>query len=186
MGPEAFSDWRPRTRPPGGRTATPPGPGQESVWDYPRPPAVVASTEHVVVVLGTTLVADTRRALRVLETSHPPTYYLPLDDVADGVLVPVDGATTFCEFKGRATYFDVVGADGLGRPVVAEQAAWTYPTPSRGFTELIGHVALYPGRMTRCTVDGEIVEAQQGDFYGGWRTSRIVGPFKGGSGTWGW
>ncbi|GIG38730.1 DUF427 domain-containing protein [Cellulomonas phragmiteti] len=178
------STWRPRTPPPGGRPAVVPGPGQESVWDYPRPPAVRPSTEHVVVTLGATVVADTRRALRVLETSHPPTYYLPLADVAEGVLVPVDGVTTFCEFKGRAVYYDVVGTDDRGRAVLP-RAAWGYPTPARGFEALAGHVALYPAGLT-CTVDGEAVEAQDGDFYGGWRTSRVVGPFKGGGGTRGW
>lgn len=178
--------WRPRTDPPGGRPATPPGPAQESVWDYPRPPAVDPSGEHVVVRLGDTVVADTRRSLRVLETSHPPTYYLPLDDVAEGALVPVDGTGTWCEFKGRAAYLDVVGHDAAGRAVVAPQAAWTYPDPSPGYEALRGHVCLYPGRMSECTVDGEVVAAQEGDFYGGWRTSRVVGPFKGGAGTWGW
>ncbi len=156
------------------------------MWDYPRPPAVQPSTEHVVVLLGTTVVADTRRALRVLETSHPPTYYLPLDDVADGALVPRDGRTTVCEFKGRATYADVVGRDEGGAKLVARGAAWTYPDPTAGYRALVGHVALYPGGMTLCTVDGEPVEAQAGDFYGGWRTRRVVGPFKGEAGTRGW
>lgn len=177
--------WRPRTSPPGGRAAVVPGPGQESVWDYPRPPAVVPSTEHVVVALGGTVLVDTRRALRVLETSHPPTYYLPLADVADGALVPVAGVSTTCEFKGRATYYDVVGTGGDGRPVVLPRAAWGYPTPARGFEALADHVALYPDGLT-CTVDGEPVAAQDGDFYGGWRTARVVGPFKGGAGTRGW
>ena len=178
--------WRPRTPPPGGRTATPPGPGQESAWDYPRPPAVEPTDEHVVVRLGLTVVADTRRALRVLETSHPAAYYLPFEDVAAGALVPVGGASSWCEFKGRATYLDVVGTDEQGRPLVAARAAWTYPDPSPGYELLVGHVALYPGRMTRCTVEGEVVEPQDGGFYGGWRTSRVVGPFKGGPGTTGW
>ncbi len=178
--------WRPRTRPPGGRPAVPPGPGQESVWDYPRPPAVEPSAEHVVVRLGTSVVADTRRALRVLETSHPPTYYLPLADVAEGALVPLDAPTSVCEFKGRATYADVVGRDRDGELVVARAAAWTYPRPAPGYESLRGHVALYPGRMTLCTVDGEPVQAQAGDFYGGWRTGRVVGPFKGEAGTRGW
>lgn len=136
--------------------------------------------------LGVTVVADTRRALRVLETSHPPTYYLPVEDVAPGALVAAAGASSWCEFKGRATYLEVVGADDEGRPVVAQRAAWTYPDPSPGYEALVGHVALYPGRMTRCTVAGEVVEAQEGGFYGGWRTSRVVGPFKGGPGTTGW
>ncbi|MBD7917162.1 DUF427 domain-containing protein [Cellulomonas sp. Sa3CUA2] len=185
MEPEAGGAWRPRTAPPGGRPATTPAPGQESVWDYPRPPAVVPSPERVVVRLGTTVVADTRRALRVLETSHPPTYYLPLADVTPGALVPADGPTTFCEFKGRATYSDVVGVDERGGRVVLRRAAWGYPDPAPGYEALVGHVALYPDGLT-CTVDGELVQPQDGDFYGGWRTSRVVGPFKGGTGTRGW
>lgn len=175
-----MSGWRPRTPPPGGRAAEEPGPGQESVWNYPRPPAVEISGDRVVVVLGGVVVADTRQALRVLETSHPPTYYLPVEDVVDGALRPTTGSS-WCEFKGRAGYFDVVGGD-----TVATAAAWTYPDPSPGYEALLGHVALYPGRMDRCEVDGETVAAQAGDFYGGWRTSRVVGPFKGGSGTQGW
>ncbi len=163
-----------------------PGPGQESAWDYPRPPAVEASTEDVVVRLGATVVARTRRALRVLETSHPPAYYVPLDDVAAGCLAPLAGRATVCEFKGRATYADVLGRDGRGRPVVAHAAAWTYPDPAPAFRALAGHVAFYPGRMTACSVDGEPVLAQAGDFYGGWRTGRVVGPFKGEAGTRGW
>lgn len=179
------TDWRPRTPPPGGRPATRPGPGQESAWDYPRPPAVEPSDEHVVVRLGATVVADTRRALRVLETAHPPTYYLPLSDVADGALLPVEGVTTVCEFKGRAAYFDVVGADHGGARVVRRRAAWAYPSPAPGYDVLAGYVAVYPGQLA-CTVDGESVQAQEGGFYGGWRTSRVVGPFKGEAGTWGW
>jgi uncharacterized protein (DUF427 family) len=147
---------------------------------------VEPSAEHVVVRLGTTVVADTRRALRVLETSHPPTYYLPLVDVADGALVALGGPTTVCEFKGRATYADVVGRDEDGGLVVARAAAWSYPDPAAGYRALVGHVALYPGRMTLCTVDGEPVQAQAGEFYGGWRTRRVVGPFKGEAGTRGW
>lgn len=182
----AAGGWRPRTPPPGGRPAVEPQPGQESVWDYPRPPRVEPSDERVVVLLGDAVVADTRRSLRVLETSHPPTYYLPPEDVAPGVLVPVPGATSWCEFKGRATYWDVVGHDASGREVRARQAAWGYASPSPGYEALAGYVALYPGRMTRCTVDGEVVAAQEGDFYGGWRTGRVVGPFKGADGTRGW
>jgi uncharacterized protein (DUF427 family) len=175
---------------PGGRALPPgvvpavPGPGQESVWDYPRPPRLERSTEHVVVELGGVVVADTRRALRVLETSHPPTYYLPVDDVAAGALRPAAGSS-WCEWKGAATYLDVVGGTP-DAPVVAEGAAWTYPRPAAAYADLAGHVSLYPGRMDRCTVDGEPVRAQDGGFYGGWATSRVVGPFKGGPGSRGW
>ena len=157
-----------------------PGPGQESVWDYPRPPAVDASRESVQVWLGGRRVADSTRTLRVLETSHPPTYYLPMADVDDGVLLPVEGAT-FCEWKGRAAYFDLVAGDAQ-----AERAAWTYPDPTRGFEVLLDHVAVMPGLVDRCVVDGETVQPQAGGFYGGWVTSRVVGPFKGEPGTWGW
>ena len=152
----------------------------ESVWDYPRPPRVEPSGEHVVVTHAGTVVADTRQSLRVLETSHPPTYYLPLDAFADGVLRPGEGAS-WCEWKGQAAYLDlVVGAEVL--PAVA----WTYPQPMKGFEALVDHVALYPGRVDRCTVDGEVVQPQPGSFYGGWITSRVTGPFKGAPGTSGW
>jgi uncharacterized protein (DUF427 family) len=157
-----------------------PGPGQESVWDYPRPPRVEASDEAVEVVLGGVVVARTTRALRVLETSHPPTYYLPEASFSDGVLRPVTG-TTYCEFKGTATYADLVTAART-----APRAAWTYPLPSLGFERLAGHVAVMPGSVDRCTVDGEVVLPQAGGFYGGWITSRVVGPFKGEPGTRGW
>ncbi|MGN6688810.1 MAG: DUF427 domain-containing protein [Actinomycetales bacterium] len=138
------------------------------------------TAEHVVVELGGVVVADSRRALRVLETSHPPTYYLPEEDWAPGALVPTDGRS-YCEFKGWASYLDVTAPDRT-----AEAAAWTYPSPTKGYDALRGHVAVYPGRMDRCTVDGEVVVAQAGDFYGGWITSRVTGPFKGGPGTTGW
>ena len=158
-----------------------PGPGQESVWDYPRPPRVEPTSEHVVVVLGGAVVADSRRALRVLETSHPPAYYLPLEDVAPGALRPAAGES-WCEYKGLAAYLDLVG----GRGRVAARAAWTYPRPSPGYEDLQGTVSLYPALVDACTVDGEAVRAQEGGFYGGWITSRVVGPFKGGPGSRGW
>ena len=158
----------------------PAGPGQESVWDYPRPPAVDPSDELVEVHLGGEVVARTRSSLRVLETSHPPTYYLPLDAFVDGALVPVQGSTV-CEWKGRAAYFDVVGG-GLR----AARAAWTYPEPVATYAVLAGHVAVMPGLVDACLVDGETVRAQEGGFYGGWITERVVGPFKGGAGSWGW
>ena len=157
-----------------------PGPGQESVWDYPRPPRVEATTEHVVVELGRVVVAETRAALRVLETSHPPGYYLPADAFAVEALRPAEG-TSYCEFKGTAHYLDV-----LGGGQVAPGAAWTYPRPTPGFEVLAGTVALYPGRMGRVLVDGEVVRAQEGGFYGGWITDRVVGPFKGAPGTRHW
>lgn len=157
-----------------------PGPGQESVWDYPRPPRVEPRTERVVIRLGGQVIADTTGAVRVLETSHPPVYYIPMTDSVPGSLVPVSG-TTYCEFKGQAHYFDV-----LAGGVTAARAGWAYPKPARGFELLSDRVAVYPAKMDSCTVDGEIVHAQEGDFYGGWITANIVGPFKGGPGTFGW
>ena len=158
----------------------PAGPGQESVWDYPRPPRVERSDELVEVRLGGRVVARSDRTLRVLETSHPPTYYLPEDAFAPGVLQPVEGRT-YCEYKGVAAYYDLVAGEA-----VAPRAAWTYPAPTAGFEQILGHVAVMPGAVDSCTVDGEVVRPQEGGFYGGWVTSRVVGPFKGGPGTWGW
>ena len=157
-----------------------PRPGQESVWDYPRPPRVEPTDESVEIRLGGVVVAHSTRALRVLETSHPPTYYVPLEDFAAGALRPAAG-TSWCEFKGAAAYVDVVAGS-----VVAARAGWSYPRPSPGFEALVGHVAVMPGAMDVCTVDGEVVVAQEGGFYGGWVTSRVVGPCKGGPGTRGW
>jgi uncharacterized protein (DUF427 family) len=152
----------------------------ESVWDYPRPPAVDPSGEHVVVTHRGVVLCDTKSAVRVLETSHPPTYYLPFADVNWDVLEAVPGSTV-CEFKGVANYADIVIGDER-----IPRAAWWYPTPNRGFESLVDHLAIYPGRVDEVTVDGEKVLAQEGDFYGGWITSRVTGPFKGAPGTWGW
>ena len=157
-----------------------PGPGQESVWDYPRPPRVEASPSHVVIVLGDVEIVDSTRSLRVLETSSPPVHYVPLDDVLPGCLTP-STKTTYCEWKGVAAYFDVA-AGGRAEP----DGAWTYPQPHPGFEQLVGHVAFYPGRMDVCLLDGERVRPQPGSFYGGWITDRIVGPFKGDPGTNDW
>lgn len=157
-----------------------PQPGQESVWDYPRPPRLERSDEHVVVRHGEHVVADTRRALRILETSHPPTYYLPPEDVDDSVL-EASGRTSFCEWKGGARYVHVVVP---GEPRL-DDVGWMYPSPVERFAELAGHYSFYPGRL-ECVVAGERVEPQAGGFYGGWITSRVVGPFKGEPGTWGW
>lgn len=161
-------------------TRVEPGPGQESVWDYPRPPRLERSSELVEVELGGVLICSTRRSWRVLETSHPPTYYLPLDDFRDGAVRPGTGST-YCEWKGHAAYLDLVGG---GRTVVGK--AWHYPEPTGPFAELRGHLALYPADMDACRVDGEVVRPQEGGFYGGWITPRVVGPFKGGPGSWGW
>lgn len=152
----------------------------ESVWDYPRPPRVEPTDEHVRVTLGGVVIADSRAALRVLETSHPPTYYLPRDAFTEGALTPSPGAS-MCEWKGAASYLTLAGGDR-----VEQGAGWHYPTPLPGFEALRGHIALYPARMDRVEVDGEVVVPQAGGFYGGWITSRVVGPFKGAPGTRGW
>jgi uncharacterized protein (DUF427 family) len=157
-----------------------PGPGQESVWDYPRPPALEVSHETVQVVLGGEVVAETTRSWRVLETSHPPTYYLPREAFVDGALREAAGSS-HCEWKGQASYYDV-----LGGGQVAPRAAWTYLDPTPRFVDLAGAVSVMPGQVDRCLVDGEVVQPQAGGFYGGWITSRVVGPFKGEPGTWGW
>lgn len=157
-----------------------PGPGQESVWDYPRPPRVEAETQRVTVTLGGVRIVDTVGAVRVLETSHPPVYYVPRSDVVPGALEPAAG-DSWCEFKGRARYLTVSGGDA-----VAPRSAWYYPRPTPGFEILADLVAIYPSAMDECTVGGEVVTAQEGDFYGGWITSRVVGPFKGAPGTMGW
>lgn len=157
-----------------------PGPGQESAWDYPRPPVIQATDRHITVTFAGTVIADTTRALRVLETSHPPVYYIPLADVAPGVL-SASGRASYCEFKGEATYHDVrVGGQ------TAAGGAWTYERPTSGYEQLVGHAAFYAHLMDECTVDGVRVRAQSGGFYGGWITPDVVGPFKGEPGTSGW
>jgi uncharacterized protein (DUF427 family) len=148
----------------------------ESVWDYPRPPRVEASAERIVITLDGAVVVDTTDSLRVLETSHPPVYYLPRAAFADGSLSPTEG-TSFCEFKGVARYLSVGASD---------RSAWFYPEPSPGYEALADRVAVYPGRMDSVTVDGETVLPQAGGFYGGWITSRVRGPFKGEPGSSGW
>ena len=152
----------------------------ESVWDYPRPPRVEATSRRVRIELGGKTIVDTTRAYRVLETSHPPVFDFPPEEVAEGVLRSLDGRTS-CEWKGDASYYDVAAG---GR--VVERGAWTYRDPVPAFAELRDAVAFYPGRMDACFVDDERVAAQAGDFYGGWITSEIVGPFKGEPGTSGW
>jgi uncharacterized protein (DUF427 family) len=157
-----------------------PGPGQESVWDYPRPPRLEDSTRHIRVVFNGVVIADSRRTKRVLETSHPPTYYIPPEDVQMQCFQPVP-RSTICEWKGAAVYFTVAVGEQ-----VAEQVAWAYPQPTEAFESIANYIALYPSRMEACYVDDELVQSQPGDFYGGWITSDIVGPFKGDPGTWGW
>lgn len=157
-----------------------PGPGQESVWDYPRPPALDHSDHHVVVRFGGEVIADSHRPIRVLETSQPPAYYVPAVDVRTDLLRVAD-RRTFCEWKGQATYWTVDTGTAA-----AEAAAWSYPDPTDRFRDMVDHLAFYAQQMDECTVDGEVVQANEGSFYGGWITSKVVGPFKGAPGTMGW
>ena len=158
----------------------PPGPGQVSVWDFPRPPAVEAEPARVRIEHRGTTVVDTTAAWRVLETSHPPVYYVPPSDILAGALRP-SRRTSFCEFKGEAAYLDVQVLDD-----VLPDVAWSYAHPSPGFESIAGHVAFYPAPFDRCWVGEEQATPQPGGFYGGWVTSRYVGPFKGAPGTSGW
>ena len=155
-------------------------PGQESVWDYPRPPRLERSPRRIEIVFNGVTVADSQRAYRVLETSHPPVYYLPPEDVRMDLLSSAPGRSV-CEWKGTAAYHALIVGD---RSV--SEAAWSYPTPTAPFAPIAGYLAFYPGKMDACRVDGVPVLAQPGDFYGGWITPDIVGPFKGEPGTWGW
>jgi uncharacterized protein (DUF427 family) len=158
----------------------PTGAHQESVWDYPRPPRLEPVSERVEVVLGGVVVASTTAAWRVLETSHPPNYYLPPGSFVPGSVVPAPGSS-LCEWKGAATYW-TLRAGG----VEAVAAAWSYEDPTPAFGPIRSHLAVYAGRVDECRVDGEVVTAQPGGFYGGWITDAIVGPFKGTPGTMGW
>lgn len=157
-----------------------PGPGQESVWDYPRPPRLEPVDASIRVVFNGVTIAHTDNALRILETSHPPTYYIPPDDVRTEYLLESSRATR-CEWKGRAVYYTVEVDDRR-----SEYAAWSYPSPDARYADLKDHFAFYASKMDACYVGDEEAHAQEGDFYGGWITSNIVGPFKGSPGTVGW
>ncbi len=161
-----------------------PGPGQESVWDYPRPPRLEPFTGSITVELGGEVIASinkgTHQAWRVLETSHPPAYYLPRVAFAPGALRDAPGAS-WCEWKGEASYYDLVGG-----ATVARKAAWTYRNPTPGFAAIAGAIAVMAAQVDRCTVNGEVVVPQPGGFYGGWITSWVTGPFKGVAGSMGW
>lgn len=156
------------------------GPGQESVWSFPRPAIAQPSGARIVIEHAGTIVADSRASVRTLETSHPPSYYIPRDDIAPGVLHRA-GGSSFCEWKGAATYWDVV----IGG-IVLPRVGWSYATPSPGFAALRDHVAFYAAPFDRCSVDGETVTPQPGGFYGGWITRAFAGPFKGVPGSRGW
>ena len=155
--------------------------GMENVWEYPRPPAVVLCPHRVRVELGSEVLADSVNALRVLETSHPPTIYVPPADVRGDLLTVSRERSTWCEFKGAARYLD---AHAGGRVVRA--VGWTYPAPTPGYESLRDHVAFYPGRVDAAWIGDELVQRQVSDFYGGWITADLAGPFKGPPGTLGW
>jgi uncharacterized protein (DUF427 family) len=156
------------------------GPDQESVWDYPRPPRIEPVTERLRVEFGGQTIADTTRGYRVLETSHPPGYYIPPEDCAEAFLIEA-AHRSFCEFKGEATYWDIVVGSAVSRA-----AAWSYPKPTSAFAPMKDYRAFYASRVDACFVGDEQVQAQEGDFYGGWITSKVVGPFKGAAGTRFW
>lgn len=158
-----------------------PQPGQESVWDYPRPPRLERSPKQIKIVFNEVTIANTRASYRVLETSHPPVYYIPPEDIQMQYLEPVIAHRSFCEWKGLAGYYNLIVND---KQVM--NAAWYYPQPTAEFASIKDYLAFYPSKMDACYVDGELVKAQAGDFYGGWITSDIVGPFKGQAGSWGW
>ena len=157
-----------------------PQPGQESVWDYPRPPRLEQSNKRIQIIFNGVTIADTNRAYRVLETSHPPVYYLPPEDIEMQYLVKGNGRS-LCEWKGQAGYYSlsVNGKDAIN-------VGWYYANPTAAFAAIKNHVAFYPAPMDICLVDGETVTPQPGRFYGGWITKDIVGPFKGEPGTMGW
>lgn len=152
----------------------------ERAAEYPRPPRLERSTRRVRVVLGGETIVDSTRCWRVLETWHPPSWYIPAEAFRPGTVVPADGRS-FCEWKGEAAYFDLLAAG-----VRTARAAWSYPAPTAAFAPIAGHVALYADRVDACFVDDERVTPQAGGFYGGWITADVEGPFKGAPGTEGW
>jgi uncharacterized protein (DUF427 family) len=154
---------------------------KESVWDYPRPPRVEPEPRRVRIEHAGETLADSTRALRVLETASPPTIYVPREDVREDLLSDAGGHRTICEWKGLAHYLNAdVGAERVGR------VAWHYPEPHPGYEQLAGHIAFYAGRVDACRLDDERVRPQGGSFYGGWVSDEIEGPYKGEPGTEGW
>lgn len=156
------------------------GQGEESVWDYPRPPRLEESRKHIEIIFNGVKIADTHRASRVLETSHPPVYYIPPEDISMEYLSQTP-RQTICEWKGRANYYTLLVAGKT-----AQDVAWSYSQPTPEFRSISGYLAFYPAMMDACLVDGEQVQPQPGGFYGGWITQEIKGPFKGEPGTSGW
>jgi uncharacterized protein (DUF427 family) len=174
---------RPRVRtglvpPPANRPV--PGPGQESAWDYPRPPRVERAPERIRVVVGGIALADTHDALRVLETAGAPVYYVPPADVRTDLLVRTEHSS-FCEWKGEASYWSIVLPDRT-----IQNAAWTYENPEPGYEIIRDHLAFYAWLVDEAWVGDELATPQPGRFYGGWITSKVLGPFKGDPGTFGW
>lgn len=161
-------------------TPHPIAPGQESVWSYPRPAIAMPSVAHIRIEHADAQIADTIRSIRTIETSHPPSYYIPPADIMPGVLRKAAGRS-FCEWKGWAVYWDVVIGD-----VILAKVGWSYPEPTPPFAALRDHVAFYAAPFDRCSVDDELVTPQPGGFYGGWITSAVAGPFKGVPGSQGW
>ena len=157
-----------------------PEPGQESVWDYPRPPRLERCEKQIRIEVGGITIVDAPESYRVLETSHPPVYYVPRESVSVEMTKEASQGS-FCEWKGHAHYYSLQTPQRLIR-----NAAWSYERPTERFAPIAGFLAFYPSKMDACYVDGEKVSAQEGDFYGGWITSDIVGPFKGGPSTLGW
>lgn len=157
-----------------------PCPGQESVWDYPRPPAFELRSSFLRIIFADALIAESQKAVRMTETSCPPVYYLPPEDVRMEYLEKT-GRGTLCEWKGLAQYWSVQ----VGK-ITAESAAWSYPDPEPAYCMIRDYLAFYPSKMDVCMVDGQIAVAQTSDYYGGWITSNIVGPFKGGPGSEAW
>lgn len=166
-------EYRGQKRPP---FAVEPGPRQESVWDYPRPPAIVKDGRLVIVKTANGVIAESRRSVRVCETASPPTFYIPPEDINFDLLVQAQGSS-LCEWKGKARYWAF--------PNSTEIIGWDYPKPFPEFDSIAGYLSFYPGRL-ECTVDGEPVRPQPGGFYGGWVTDEIIGPYKGEPGTGGW
>ena len=153
---------------------------KESVWDYPRPPLLEPCSREIEIIFGS-IIAKTNNSYRVLETSHPPTFYLPRSSFKEGVLISIHWKT-LCEWKGEAEYFDIKSTDGR----ISKKGAWSYSSPSHDFIKIKGYVAIYPNSVDSCLLNKEEVNSQDGEFYGGWITSDIVGPFKGGVSSFGW
>ncbi|MEA5510600.1 DUF427 domain-containing protein [Crocosphaera sp. UHCC 0190] len=157
-----------------------PLPGQESVWDYPRPPRLEPCDQQIIIIFNGITLVESRRSYRVLETSHPPSYYIPPEDIKMEYLHPTN-QQSFCEWKGPANYYTIMVGDKQ-----AVNVAWCYPNPTPEFAPIKDYLAFYVSPMDECLVNGEKVTPQPGGFYGGWITSDIVGPFKGVAGSWGW